>query len=89
MNLIEAAQRNDIESVKAIVAGGGVDVNAGDEYGCTALSLVAKKGFVDCVKLLLDAKADVNKANHFGITPLHWASYSGYLDCVKVGCVVR
>ena len=36
MSLIEAVKGNNIESVKAIIAGGG-DLNNADEYGNTAL----------------------------------------------------
>ena len=89
MSLIEAVKRNDIESVKAIVAGGGVDVNTVDGDGRTALLWAAQNGFVDCVKILLDAKADVDKVNQLDSTPLHGASLNGRVECVKVGCVVR
>jgi hypothetical protein len=87
--MIKAAKRNDIEAVKAIVVGVGVNMNAADENGVTALIWAARNGSFDCVKILLDAKADVKKGDPYGATPLHWASLSGHLDCVKVGCFVR
>jgi ankyrin repeat protein len=87
-NLMEAIKIYDIESVKTIVAGGGVDVNGVDRDGYTALIWAAKRGFVDCMKILLDAKADVDKADRRGMTPLHWAVFHERVDCVKVGCFV-
>jgi ankyrin repeat protein len=91
MSLIKAVKENDIESVKRIIVCDGVDVNYVDSDGYTALLWTGPKGLVDCVKILLDAKADVDKANSNGQTPLHIAAACGRVECVKVGlfCVVR
>jgi ankyrin repeat protein len=85
MDLIEAVERNDVESVKAIIAGGGgADFATLDGVGVTALYWASYKGFVECVKVLLEAKADTEKAEENGYTPLHVASLGGRLECVKV-----
>lgn len=83
MNLIEVVERNDVESVKAIIAG-IVDMNRVDEFVRTALYCASRNGFVECVKVLLEAKTDIEKADRIGNTPLHAASLNGHLECVKV-----
>jgi ankyrin repeat protein len=82
--LIEAIEKSDIESVKTIVAGGGVDMNGVDERDWTALMYAVRYGFVDCAKVLLDVKADINKADGHGVAPLHYALFRGHLGCVNL-----
>jgi uncharacterized protein len=84
MDLIEAVKRNDVESVKTIIACGGVDLNRVDGNWWSALYCASIGGFVECVKVLLEAKADIEKADGVGYTPLHAASWKGHLQCVKV-----
>jgi ankyrin repeat protein len=57
----------------------GVDINAWDDGGHTALSLATQHGFVPSVKLLLDRKADPNKADRdSGWRPITYAAFYGY-----------
>jgi ankyrin repeat protein len=55
--------------VEAAAAAFGVPNNT-KGGGLTALVLAARQGYLDCVKLLLDAHADVNQTTHYGWTPL-------------------
>jgi ankyrin len=85
MDLIEAVQENNVESVKAIIADGGdVNLSSSDNSGRTVLYWASSEGCVECVNVLLEAKADTEKADRFGYTPLHVASRNGYLQCVKL-----
>lgn len=86
MDLIDAVVSGRIESVKVIIfgGGGGADVNGVDGYGWAVLHRAAANGHIECVKILLDAKADVDKEDSSGASPLHYASCFGYADCVKV-----
>ncbi len=84
MDLTDAVVWNRIESVKAIIFGGGVDVNDVDARGCTVLHRAAANGSVELGKILLDAKANVHIMDQYGTTPLHCASYSGHVDFVKL-----
>lgn len=84
MDLFDAVRKNDHESVKTIIAGGGVDVNALDGTRYSALLYAAKKGFVECGKILLEANANVGTADQCGLTPLHLAAWYGRVECVKV-----
>ena len=51
----------------------GVDVNAADRFGVTALHTVAKRGYVDVLKYLAAHGADLNAADRSGATPLDYA----------------
>jgi len=50
----------------------------------TALHPTSQNGYVEIVKVLLDAKADVVKEINHGVTALHLTSQDGYVEVVKV-----
>ncbi len=69
----------------------GVDVNAQDDGGRTALYWASTVGCYDdqehnlpMIKLLLAYKADPNKATPFGRTPLHQAAKSGHIEVASL-----
>lgn len=71
--LIRAAQRGDLDGVRAALAE-RVDVNlSAASSGNTALHEAAQRGLSDVVRELLQAGASVNAANQQGATPLHKA----------------
>jgi ankyrin repeat protein len=78
MNLIEAAKRSDVESIKAIIATGS-DVNAVDEGGRSALYWITSLLSFNCAKVLLEAKANPDLGRS-----LHIATMKGNLDFVKL-----
>lgn len=57
----------------------GVDVNAADDSGQTALHIAAE-GIGDAMKLLLEEGADPNAADHNAVRPLHIAARKGSLN---------
>ena len=61
----------------------GVDVNAVDVYGTSALMNAAANGYKECMLRLLQAGADVNGADTTGRTPLHFAAQSLEIDCAE------
>ena len=81
--LIVAVKKNVIPLVNQLIES-GVNVNGVDEDGRTALYWAAHGGFVECAKLLLEAKADVNTGNRFKWTPLHVVWNFGHLACGRV-----
>lgn len=81
--LVRAALDGHTDEVQALLDK-GVDVNAVDKRGSTALMVAAWKGHSDIVKLLLDRGADVNlKKGDDGSTALMVAALEGHSDIVK------
>ena len=58
--LRQAASAGDVAKVKALLDQ-GVDVNAANSYGGTALTFAARRGNAEMVKLLLERGADPNR----------------------------
>jgi len=69
-----AARSGDLAAIKQLVAD-GVDVNAANQYGATALSFAADKGHIEVVRFLLDKGANPNQSDTFyHASPMTWAS---------------
>lgn len=83
MSLINAIERQDVDSVRAILAQ-GADVNAAvGEAKNTPLHLAAKNKNEEVVALLINAKANVNMVNKWGRTALHEAARVGSLPITR------
>jgi hypothetical protein len=81
--LRRAASVGDLAKVKELLAA-GVDANAANAYGGTALSFASDKGHAEVVKLLLEHGADVNvKDRFYTATPLLWAVEHGHAEVVR------
>jgi outer membrane protein assembly factor BamB len=77
-------KQGDLEKVKTDLAS-GVDVNAKNKYGATALLFASDKGNVEMLNLLLQNGAEVNvKDSFYGGTPLTFAAFNGHVDAVKL-----
>jgi ankyrin repeat protein len=71
--LIEAVKHQDVKTVQAVLKR-GVDVNASQPDGATALHWSVYLDDLPTVDLLVRAGANVNVANQLGVTPLMLAS---------------
>ena len=81
--LRRAASAGDLAKVKELLAA-GVDVNAANAYGGTALAFAADKGHAAVVDLLLERGANINvKDSFYGSTPLGWAVRHGHAEIVR------
>ena len=83
--LRRAAAEGRLQMVQRLLdpKGVGVDVNAADDDGVTALHWAAELGHVSIIRVLLDVDGiNVNAATSEGATPLHWAVDSGLRDVV-------
>jgi uncharacterized protein len=80
--LPDAAYRDDLQAVERLVRS-GLDVNATNRYGMTALSLACTNGNAAMVQLLLKAGADPNGAIPGGETALMTCARAGNVDAVK------
>ncbi len=79
--LMDAADRGDINAVKALLDK-GADVN--EWYYGTALMQASSKKNADMVKLLIDRGADVNAMTQGGSSALGIAAEFGHADIVEI-----
>ncbi len=77
--LLDAISKGDPKEVQKLLLA-GVDINARDEHGATALMKAAERGRLDIVKLLLEKGADVGATSKDGRTALLSA-----VGCIKSG----
>jgi ankyrin repeat protein len=87
VGLLVAAERGDVEQVRAMLDG-GADPNVCGEGGMTPLILAAREGHHDVVEMLLKAGADVNGCSEPGYcggnsTALRCAVVRGHTAVVK------
>jgi uncharacterized protein len=75
--LAEAVQRGDVEAVRALLAAGGLDVDAPSRDGTPALHWAVRYGDRETIALLLEAGADVSLPNRYGVRPLSLALEAG------------
>ena len=83
--LIESAKTGNVGTIRRLLKMPGLDVNAVDSYGDTALIHAAGNGRVEVVKELLgNEKVDVNAVDIHGDTALIRAARSGRVEVVKL-----
>ena len=76
LRLVQAVERNDSAAVAALLSE-GVDVNAAQPDGATALHWAAHWDVVDVATSLLGAGARANAVNELGVSPLSVACRNG------------
>lgn len=82
--LRRAASSGDLATVKELLDQ-GVDVNAANQYGGTALAFACDKGRTEVVKLLLERGANPNtKDTFYNFTPIGWAAQKGHGEIVRL-----
>ena len=74
---------SDVEGLRALLAAAGVDADARDAAGYTALHHAALHGRRACLEALLAAGASSDSVNVSSFTPLHFASIHGDVACVR------
>ncbi|MGQ0736633.1 MAG: ankyrin repeat domain-containing protein [Acidobacteriota bacterium] len=80
--IVEAVKQKDLAAVRALVSQ-GVDVNAPEGDGATALHWAAHRDDGEMVDVLLGAGANVNAVNDLLITPLYLASANGNAAIIR------
>ena len=81
--LADAAERQDRAAVRTLLTG-GVDVNATQSDGTTALHWAAYHEDAAIAASLLKAGANVNAANRYGVPPLALACTNGNMALVRL-----
>jgi ankyrin repeat protein len=79
-----AASGGHLDIIEAFIGTLGVDVEAGDEYGLTALMCAAYQGHTDIVNVLAGThNANVEAVDELGYTALMLAAYTGHTATVN------
>lgn len=81
--LCAAAARGDTDTVRVLIQG-GVDIDAKDKVGRTALMHAARYGENATIDALLELGANINAKNLNGHTALIYAARFGNADTVKL-----
>lgn len=82
--LWEAAKENDAAKIQSLLDQ-GVDVNAKNKYGATALTFAADRTNYEAAKVLIENGADVNaKDTFYNATPLQWVAYKGHAGITRM-----
>ncbi|KAJ6464527.1 hypothetical protein C8R45DRAFT_1064248 [Mycena sanguinolenta] len=77
--IVQAASDGDIERVAHLISL-GMDMNAVDQYGWSALSMCGYNGYANIARLLLDHGANLDSPG--GDTPIYLAEQRGHRDVV-------
>ena len=77
-----ATARGDLVAIEALIAR-GIDINARDAHGQTALMNAARDGQPEVVQLLVAHGADLNHRAKFNLTALMLAVVRGHPDIVR------
>jgi ankyrin repeat protein len=81
---LDAARDGDVAAVRQFLAG-GVNVNARDIYGTTALHCVIDWNQIEVAGVLLEVEGiEVNAGNFYGTTTLHWAAMYGWIEIARM-----
>ncbi len=81
-DIFNAAAKDDLPRVKALLAG-GADENAKTAEGVTALMVAVKEGHLDVARALINADSDLNAKDKYGNTALIYASNRGQLETLR------
>ncbi|MCX7830327.1 MAG: ankyrin repeat domain-containing protein [Acidobacteria bacterium] len=82
-DIFEAVERGDISLCWKLVCSDPELIHKTNALGKTPLHLVAFKGNLSIVKMLISKGADLNKPDINGSTPLHWAAAGGNVEVIK------
>ncbi len=84
LRLLEAAKTQDWASVRSLLQEKGVNINAAQADGATALAYAVYWDKLDSVQLLLEAGADPDIGNDYDVTPLMLAAENRSQAMVKL-----
>ncbi len=81
--LLEAALNGDMVKVELLIEK-GVDINAKDDSGWTALIHAARHGHTEIAEFLIQKGAEVDAKDINGWTALMYAAYNGHTETVEL-----
>ncbi len=81
-DFVAMAGRGDVENVKLFIEG-GMDINAQEITGYTALMLASEQGNIEVVQTLITGGANLNAQGADGVTALILAAFHNRLEVVR------
>ena len=78
-----AAEQNDIVAIGKLLSE-GVEIDARDQSGATALMLATRRNRIETAKTLIDAGADVNAKDSIEDSPYLYAGARGHMEILKM-----
>lgn len=81
--LIEAVEKNDVDSIKQLKAE-GIALDLPYPFSGTALQIAVMRQHTEAIAALIDAGANVNGMDIFSLTPLHLAAVHGLVQEVSL-----
>ncbi len=82
--IIAAGERNNGKMVELLCSSKGVDINARNMHGATALLVASYYNHVDSVEALIKCKADKTIPDMWGRTPLSYAEQYEYTRIIAL-----
>ncbi len=82
--LMRAVEQKRLAAVRTLAAATGIDLDAHNDDGVTALHRAAALGFVEIVRALIKAGADRTVLDQRGRTPLDYAREAGHRELLPV-----
>lgn len=76
------ATHGDVEAARQLLDA-GVDIDARDRHGQTALMLAAKRGHLALVELLIEKRADLNVTAKYRLSALMLAVVAGHTEIAR------
>lgn len=80
---LQAAEVGDLAQLRTLLAT-GVDINATNRQGRTAITLASLKQHYDCVEYLIEAGADINKQDQTCFNPFLLACLNNDLRLLRI-----
>jgi ankyrin repeat protein len=80
---LQAAEVGDLAQLRTLLAT-GVDINATNRQGRTAITLASLKQHYDCIEYLIEAGADINKQDQTCFNPFLLACLNNDLRLLRI-----
>jgi len=82
-DILQAARKNDVPTLRSLVSK-GMAVDTADPGGNTLLMLASREGHLEAVQYLAGQNANLGARNAFGDTAIMMASLKGHLEVVRL-----
>jgi hypothetical protein len=82
--LCYAAGNGHTDALRRLLTETSVAVNFVSKNGAAPIHLAVQNGHVECLQIMIDAKANVDQSDAHGSSPLYVAALHGHAECVRL-----